>query len=103
MICHDVKTYRYYPKYVMSYHQVSDGQARFLPCEECICGELFCTRLTEKIFAEKSCVLVTTPFYLGTYDLRTYWKGFKVKVGNHTKIANSENNQKSKTPSLISP
>ena len=27
----------------------------------------------------------------------------KVQVGNHTKIANPENKQKSKTPSLISP
>ena len=42
-------------------------------------------------------------FSLGTYDLRTYWKGLKVKVENQTKIANYENKQKSKTPSLISP
>ena len=40
---------------------------------------------------------------MGTYDLRVYWKGLKVKVENHTKIADSENKQKSKTPSLISP
>ena len=38
-----------------------------------------------------------------TYDLKMYWKGFKVKVENHTKIANSESKQKSKTPSLIYP
>ena len=42
-----------------------------------------------------------TPFYLGTYDLWTYWKGLKVKVKNHTKIASSENKQDPKTPSLI--
>ena len=51
----------------------------------------------------QTCVLVTTPFSLGTYNLRMYWKGLKVKVKNHTKIANYENKQKSKTPSLISP
>ena len=46
---------------------------------------------------------VTTPFSLGTYNLRTQWKGLQVKVENHTKIDNSENKQKSKMPSLISP
>ena len=45
--------------------------------------------------------MVTTPFSLGTYDLRTYWKGLKGKIKNHTKIANYENKQKSKKPSLI--
>ena len=31
------------------------------------------------------------------------WKGLKVKVENYTKMANFENKQKSKIPSLISP
>ena len=38
---------------------------------------------------------------MGTYDLWMYWKGLKVKVENHTKIDNSENKLKSKTPGLI--
>ena len=37
------------------------------------------------------------------YDLRMYWIFLKVKDDNHTKIANSENNQNSNMPSLISP
>ena len=73
------------------------------PRWELLRGGLFFPRSTEKVFAAKLCVLVTTPIYFGTYDLRTYWKGLKVKVGNHTKIANSENKQKSKTTSLIFP
>ena len=38
-----------------------------------------------------------------TYNFQTYWKVLKVKVENHTKIANCENKEKSKTPGLISP
>ena len=37
------------------------------------------------------------------YLLRMHLKGLKVKVENHTKIANSENEQKSKMPSFMSP
>ena len=40
---------------------------------------------------------------MGAYDLQTYWKGLKVKDKNHTKIANSKNKQKPKTPSLNYP
>ena len=40
---------------------------------------------------------------MGTYDLPPHWKGLKVKVENHTNIANYENKQMSKTPSLIYP
>ena len=36
------------------------------------------------------------------YYLQAYWTGLKVKVENNTNIANSENKQKSKMPSLIS-
>ena len=39
---------------------------------------------------------------MGIYDLQSYWKLLKVKVENHTIIANSENKQKSKISSLIS-
>ena len=46
---------------------------------------------------------LVSSFYLGTHNLQTYLKGLKVKVENHTKIANCENKQKSKMPSLISP
>ena len=51
----------------------------------------------------QSCVLLTTPFSLGTNDLCTYLKGLKVKVANYTKIANYEYKKSSKTPSFISP
>ena len=37
------------------------------------------------------------------YNLRMHWKGLEFKAENHTKIANSENKQKSKTPSLFYP
>ena len=40
---------------------------------------------------------------MGTYDLQTYWKRLKVKVENHTKLANYENKQKSKTPKPQNP
>ena len=46
---------------------------------------------------------INNTIFWGTYDLRTDWKGLNVRVGNHTKIANSGNKQKSKRPSLISP
>ena len=39
---------------------------------------------------------------MGTFNVQIYWKCLKSKGKNHTKIAKSENKQKSKTPSLIS-
>ena len=69
---------------------------------KCIISQVRGKKHDQSIFNE-SCVLVTTTFSLGTHNWRTYWKDFKVKVENNTRIANYENKQKYKTPSLISP
>ena len=79
----------------------------FLNYEHINVGTLFDTYISPYICVVYKCteqyIILFWSFTLGTYNLRTDWKGLKVKVKNHTKIANYENKQTSKTPSLISP